>query len=59
MSREGPFARAPHALVDVAIEVLIQARRPAARGGAANQRGGKQTERRHAALREEHAAERG
>ena len=58
MSREGPFARAPHALVDVAIEVLIQARRPAARGRAADERGRKQSERRHAALGEEHTAER-
>src|SRR6185503_2003375 len=48
----------PHALVDVAIEVVVQAGRAAARRSTPDEGRGKQAERRNATFREEHPAER-
>src|SRR5207245_6413339 len=59
MGWEWPSARAPHPLVDIAIEVVIQARGTAARGRATDEGRGEEPERWHAALSQEHAAERG
>src|SRR5205085_2057074 len=50
---------AVHALVDVAVEVMVERRRSAARSGASDERRGEDPERRHAASGEEHPAARG
>ena len=50
---------AVHALVDVAVEVMVERRRSAARSGASDERRSEDPERGYAASGEEHPAERG
>ena len=59
MRRDGAMSGAAHALVEVAVEVVVQGRRAAACRGAADERRREDAERRHATRREEHPAERG
>src|SRR3989441_1160840 len=58
MRRQRPVSRAAHPLVEVAVEIVVEGRRPAARGRAADERRNEDPERRYPVRGEEHPAER-
>ena len=59
MRGQGTVAGAPHALVQVAVEVVVERSRAAARGRTADERRREDAERGNATRSEEHAPERG